>query len=238
MILAKDFYINDVKLNWAINEDKPCYIHDYFSWGENDLIEVVSKMFVMKVSVDFFNYAVFGLHELPIPFWRRVKGKSECSKKFPDVLYTCLLTDGERVMAVSTYEGDLHATKKSRVSMWDEMAVLKMSEAMEVEEFDTSRCRRDAVTIDRVFDNESLLGVTREEISDRDLILEHAYNFYDIGDEKALRYYLKEFDHVRFKDTKGMCVNGLFEQLVSCVTDGWGEGHDRLLDVMKVLENV
>lgn len=162
MVLVKDYYINDIKLNWAINEDKPCYIHEFFSWGENDLIESVSKMFVLKVSEEFFNYVVFGLHELPISFWRRVKGKSECSKRFPDVLYSCVLTDGERVMAISTIEGYLYAVKKSRISMWDEMNVLNMAKGMVVEEFDTSRCRRDVETIDRVFDNDSLLGVTRE----------------------------------------------------------------------------
>lgn len=237
MNLVKDYYINDVKLNWAINEDKPCYIHDFFSWGEDDLIESVSKMLVVKVSEDFFNYVVFGLNELPISFWRRVKGKSECSKKFPDVLYSSVLTDGDRVMAISTIEGYFYAVKKSRISMWDEMNILSMAKGMVVEEFDTSRCMRDVETIDRVFGNDSLLGVTREEIADRDLILEYVENFYDMGDVKALRYYLKEFDHVRFKDTSGMCVNELYENLVGCVTDGWGEGHDRLIDVMKVLEN-
>lgn len=226
-------YIHNVRLNFSVNEHSPCNVFDYFSWSSVDLIELYTKLYIVKVSDSFFDYAIFGLNELPVSFWRYVKNKSVCSRSFCDVSYACVLTDGNRVMAIDTPVGYFHAAKKSKLSFEDESIVLEKSVGLDVNNFKIGKVSPVVADILRI-SNDDMIGLTRCEVFEKIEMLERVDKLKELRDVNAMKYYLKEFDHSRFSSIDLNDVDTLFSMLESCILDGWSESHSRVNQMMNV----
>lgn len=173
-------YIYDILLNFCDCEE----IYDFYEWNQNDVIENIKRIKLIRVDKDIFDYLLNYDGNIDSEFLLKLYRTCEVytNRKVKILDYCGLFSDGERVLAVEFSESGKPLYKsKLLIDEEEEIAIL----ASNLECFPITYTKKDKILKNRFF--------TRNEIVIRNYLIKEIEECYNKKNYGKLRFLYEEY---------------------------------------------
>lgn len=211
--------MEEVVVNWVEGAEYAYQVFEHFEWKNDDELELMYLVPVLRVTKDFFDYLQNGLNELPEALFLDLQ-----NERNP---YGFIASDGNRVLAVDTLGYDI-PMRKSRIEYEEEQRILRYLPYEVVREYPMKTVTNER-TIFSLTD-ETMIGLTRAEREKKQLLMEAVYGLKEESTAKILYYYI-EFNPNRYETAKTLKKEPLYHYFIQEIKEGWDEKHDHLLHI-------
>jgi hypothetical protein len=209
-------YIYDLILNWCRNRK-----YEFFEWKENDEVEYIKKMPVLKIK-DFDNICNNDV-KVGNDFLEKIYNKSEVygSKKIEKVEYACIFCD-EFLSKAIAIEFDMNGCSlyKSFIYFYDLDDVFDLAKKTDLLELDFSVIE---------INNDEDKYLTREEIDRKKLLINDINNSYKNNDIDKLKYFYYEIFGKEIDD-----INVIYNNLINSLNNEFNYKHNVIYEVANI----
>ncbi|QPC46070.1 YjbA family protein [Mangrovibacillus cuniculi] len=226
-------YLHDVWVNWFEGEENGYNVCHFHEWKREDVIELLDQVPLLYISRDLFEYIENDLSELPALLLEEIYQKSYLRKNHErtTVDYACVLTDGNRIIAIDTI-GYQIPIRKSRIIPRHEQLVYEMIQQEEPRRFEIPR---NAYKKEHHILSPSpieMRGLTRKERQLKQLLymaLDHLYTSKNVSE---LRYWFTEWEPDQYRNIQHLSFEELWTPFYSAIKSGWSKEHVLLCERM------
>lgn len=223
-------YVYDVWVNWFEGEEEGYNVCEYHEWRSNDRIDILEQVPYMYITKNFYHYIENSLHELPDCFlediYKRAYIRKGASRRVLD--YTCIITDGLKVMAINTL-GYHIPLQKSRLIPRQERQVLENCEKEKPVYYSLpSFTEDDNISLLKLKESQ-VIGLTRRERQLKKVLIIALDQLKITDNRNELLYWLSEWDDKLVQTLpNNMTLNEIWQLIYEEVLEGWSEAHERL----------
>lgn len=209
-------YIYDILLNWTDGAK----IYEFFEWEENDGVEHVKKMPLIKVDTkvfeDFYN-KTFKVEETLL---NEITSLTEVfqNKSIHTLDYASLFTDGKRAIAIE-FDKNGKSICKSAMLLDEEEEILDIAERLDKME----------LTYQILSDHACFPYMTRKEEKIKKYLLREIKSCYKTKNYSKLKYICSEYFAEISED---MDIN--YEKLLYSLNNGLDSNHSKLYHLLKL----
>lgn len=209
-------YIYDILLNWT-DDNK---VYEFFEWEENDMIEHIKKMPLLKTEEKVLSDFLMSDVKVEDKFLKTIKNKSEifCQKKTEIIEYACLFTDGKRVLAVE-FDDSGRNIYRSYLLLDEEFEILDIGERLNIEQ----------VSYQIISTNDNNYYFTREEEIMKKYILKELKMTYQSKNYNKLQYLYSECFNDNLLD-----MEEIYQKFINSLEDKFTENHLRIYQLLKL----
>lgn len=223
-------YVYDIWVNWFEGEEKGYNVCEYHEWRSNDRIEILEQVPYMYITKRFYHYIENSLHELPECFlsniYKKAYIKKGASRKALD--YACIVTDGNKVMAMNTL-GYHIPLQKSRLIPRQERQILEQCEKKKPVYYSLPSFIRNDSTSILTLKESQVIGLTRRERQLKKILLIALEQLKITDNRNELLYWLSEWDDKLVQNLASDCsLNEMWQIIYEQVLEGWSAAHERL----------
>lgn len=226
--------VYDICVNWFHDVEKSHEVCEWHEWRSTDKgnIEFIERMPLIKIKPELFTYIEDTLNPLPIDLLKEIENKSLLVRDNQPVAlkYACVLTDGNRMIAIDTNNSQI-PHKKSRIVPKQQLKMKDKLDIMEVTEFEYTPIHKKTNPF-IVVPNECMIGLNRRERYLKELLFMIFDQLQDEDNIHRLRYYYLEWNPVGVDSISELNYDELFVTLYGEVKLSWSDRHHWLLKTM------
>jgi len=227
-------YVYDVWVNWFEGEEEGYNVCEYHEWRNTDRIDILEQVPYIYITKEFFDYIENSLHELPDTFLEKIHKRAYIRKGASRRVleYACIITDGEKVMAMNTL-GYHIPLQKSRLIPRQERQVLEYCNKEKAVYFSfPSYTEHDSIQLLKLKEHQ-VIGLTRRERQLKKLLLIALDQLKLTDNRNELLYWLTEWDKNIYQNLPSdITIAEMWNLIYEAVLVGWGESHERLCEQM------
>ncbi|MGO4889344.1 DUF3603 family protein [Anaerobacillus sp. MEB173] len=225
--------MRDVWINWFEGEENGYNVCEFFEWRNDDKIELLDQVVVVKITSDLFYHIENNLAELPDELLNDVYQKSYLRKNNQRIQldYCFIATDGHGIIAVDTL-GYKTPIRKSRLTPRQEQIVYEL-----VENLDSKEYPIDGLDLGKEYHSLSLNpaymnGLTRKERQLKQLLFMALDQLYSTRNVAEVRYWYTEWQPTKYSEIHSMSFEEVWESLYEELKHGWTNQHYHLCEAI------
>ncbi len=209
-------YIYDVLLNWS-DTDK---IYEFFEWNNNDVIEHIKKIPLLKIGSNQMNDIVKHVIKIDKNLLNNLCNKCEIFyKRDTEVInYACLFTDGKKVIAIE-FDEEGKSCYHSSLLLDEEMEILDISERIDCQVLKYQILR--SYHVDAFF--------TRQEESRKRYLLKELKATYQNKNYQKLNYLYAEYFDDELDD-----IDVIYKKFLESLKSDFNEKHQHIYQLLKL----
>lgn len=226
-------YLYDIWVNWFDGEEEGINVCAYHEWRKQDNIQMIDQIPVLYIEKTLFHIIENSLCTLPDRLLATIYKKTYVRKGYGrQVLpYACIVTDGERVLAIDTVENVI-PFRKSRLTPRQERQVYEMCDKIEIQRYPAVEEDKHMVNNKYTWqvDAQFMLGLTRRERKLKKILLICLAQLKRTENKDEISYWLSEWKGTNaLLHTKSLSIDEIWTWLYNQVIKGWTVNHEEFL---------
>lgn len=211
--------IYDILLNFQDSNR----VYEFFEWTSKDDVEHIKKIPMIKISSSFFDKLLKYKVIIDTKFLDKIYKKTEVynHNKVSVIDYSCLFTDGNKVMAIE-FNNEGKSQFKSSLLLDEEDELLELSNDL----------KNMSISYRTINKKTKELFLTREEEFKKNYLLKELRNAKKNNKYEKINYLYEE---VYPSDNK--CIEDKYKILMTDISDNYRDCYNELFKILKLINS-